>query len=46
MFQQGELEKHLEEHATISPFCDRDSTDTSKVTLGYMLVVIQFSIFL
>jgi len=36
-FMQGDVEKQL--GMPVSPFCDRDVVDTSKVALGYMVAI-------
>ncbi|CAD7971306.1 unnamed protein product [Amoebophrya sp. A120] len=38
-FNQGDVQREF--FPQVSPFCDRDATDTSKVTLGFILVVCQ-----
>ncbi|CAD7956985.1 unnamed protein product [Amoebophrya sp. A25] len=38
-FLQGDVQKEF--FPQVSSFCDRDTTDTSKVTLGFILVVAQ-----
>ena len=38
-FRQGDVEKALPDFGPPSPFCDRDSTETSKVTLGFIFIV-------
>lgn len=38
-FLMGDVQREF--FPQVSPFCDRDATDTSKVTLGFILVVAQ-----
>jgi len=39
LFQQGDVEKQM--GLPVSPFCDKDSVNTSKCQLGYLMVIVQ-----